>query len=54
MTINIIHVLTNVVKISSNIKIPIFSPFFQIFKNIFAYNSKTVISTDPGVVSFKR
>ena len=54
MTINIIHVLSNVVKISANIKkIAIFSQFFRIFKNIFAYNSKTVIATDPGVVSFK-
>ena len=55
MTINIIHILSNVVKISSNLeKIAIFSQFFKIFKNMFAYNSKTVIATDPEVVSFKR
>ena len=54
MTINIIHVLSNVVKINSNIKNSYISQFFYIFKNIFAYNSKTVIATDPEVVSFKR
>ena len=55
MVINIIHVLINVVKISSNLeKTAIFSQFFFIFWNIFDYNSKTVITTDPGVVSFER
>ena len=57
MTINIIHVFGNVVKINSNIKIAIFSQLFftnYILTNIFAHNSKTVIATDPGVVSFKR
>ena len=55
MTINIIHILSNVIKISSNLeKTAIFSQIFLIFWNIFAYNSKTVIATDPGVVSFER
>ena len=55
MTINIIYILSNVVEISSHLeKTAIFSQIFLIFSNIFTYNSKTVIATDPGVVSFER
>ena len=55
MTINIIHILGNVVKISSNIeKTAIFSQFYKIFKIIFVYNFKTVKAKYPGVVSLKR
>ena len=42
MTIDMIHILSNVVKISSNIqKTAIFSQFLKFFKNTFAYNFKT-------------
>ena len=55
MTINITHILSNVVRISSNIeKTTIFSQFFNILKNIFAYNFKTVITINLGLVSFER
>ena len=55
MTINIIHVLSNVVKISSNVKkIAIFSQFLKILKNILAYNSKTVIATNLGLVTYSK
>ena len=53
--INIIHILSYVVKISHKYKkLAKLSQFFYVFKNIFAFNFKTVIATNPGEVSFER
>ena len=55
MTINIIHILSNFVKISSNLEKQLYFPsFFNFLKIIFAYNFKTVIATNLGLVSFER
>ena len=54
MTINNIHILSNVVKNFQIKEIAEFSQFLKNFQDIFAYNSKTVLATNPGVVSFKR